>query len=124
MCVIITRNKLERYQFWQREPAERTAEAVAFWTNEYPQIATTNSIAVELSATGFHPLDPIICPNNAWSNYYEPLRDSLHPLRQLQTRTEALSHVTTELENEIAVHDRAGNDVAFVFVSAALERKA
>jgi hypothetical protein len=43
MCVIITRNKLERYQYWQRELAERTAEAVAFWINEYPQIATTDS---------------------------------------------------------------------------------
>jgi SAM-dependent methyltransferase len=103
---------------WQREPAARTAEAVAFWTNEYPQIATTESIAAELSAAGFHPLDPVICDNNAWSNYYEPLRARLHQLAQHQHRTTALDQVMAELQQEIAVYDRAGDDVALAFFCA------
>ncbi len=103
---------------WQREPAERKPEAVAFWANEYPQITTANAVVDELNAAGFNTPDPVIHSKNAWSNYYEPLRTRLDPLRQLQSSSEALSHLLAELENEIAIYDQAGDDVAVAYFTA------
>lgn len=103
---------------WQRKPAERSADAIAFWTSEYPHITTADAVVDELNASGFNALDPVFCSRGAWSNYYEPLRARLDQLRQLQPRTEALNQLIAELENEIAVHDRAGDDVALAFFSA------
>ena len=103
---------------WQREPEKRSGEAIVFWTNEYPQITTADAVVAELSAAGFNALDPVICARTAWSNYYEPLRNRLDHLRQLQTRSEALTHLMAEVENEIAIYDRTGNDVALALFSA------
>jgi SAM-dependent methyltransferase len=103
---------------WQREPAKRSAEASAFWTNEYPDIETPDAIVVELAAAGFHPLEPVFSGRNAWSNYYEPLRDRLRLLAKRQDRSQALIDVMAELEREIAVYDLAGDDVALAFFLA------
>jgi SAM-dependent methyltransferase len=103
---------------WQRKPANRSAEASAFWTKEYPDIETPDAIVAELAAAGFHPLDPVLSGRNAWSNYYEPLRDRLRLLAKRQDRSQALIDVMEELEREIAVYDRAGDDVALTFFLA------
>ena len=103
---------------WQSTPEKRSAEVSAFWTNEYPQITTADTVMAELSAAGFNALDPVFCARTAWSNYYEPLRNRLDHLKQLQARTEALTHLMAELENEIAIYDRTGNDVAVAFFCA------
>jgi serine/threonine-protein kinase HipA len=102
---------------WQHEANERSAEAISFWTNEYPQISTPDAVMVELNTAGFNAHDPVICSRNAWSNYYEPLRARLARLSQLP-RTQALKQLIAELESEIAVYDRARDDVALAFFSA------
>lgn len=103
---------------WQRKPEQRSAEVSAFWINEYPQITTADAVVAELSAAGFNALDPVFCTRTAWSNYYEPLRNRLDRLRRPQPRTEALTHLMAELENEIAIYDRTEDDVAVAFFCA------
>jgi len=100
---------------WQREPSRGSAEAIVFWTNEYPDIAAPDAIVAELDAAGFRVLDPVICNRNAWSNYYEPLRDRLHQLAKQKSRSQALIDLMAELNKEIYVYERAGDDVALAF---------
>lgn len=97
---------------WQCGSAKRSTEASVFWTKEYPDIATADAVIDELTAAGFNPLDPVLSSRKAWSNYYEPLRDRLRLLEKRQNRPQALIHVMAELKREIAVYDRAGDDVA------------
>ena len=103
---------------WQCEPAVRSPKASAFWVEEYPDITTTDEIVGELTAAGFNPLDPVLSDQNAWSNYYEPLRDRLRALRNRGDRPQALINVIAEFEREIDVYDCAGDEVALSFFLA------
>ncbi len=103
---------------WQCEPAARSDKASAFWAKEYPDITTTADIVDELTAAGFDPLDPVLSDRNAWSNYYEPLRDRLRLLRKRGDRPQALTNVIAEFEREIDVYDCAGDEVALCFFLA------
>ena len=103
---------------WQREPAERSAEALAFWTKEYPDIEEPNAVVAQLAAAGFNPLEPVYSGRNVWSNYYEPLRDRLRLLAKRRNCSQALIDLMVELEREIGVYERAGDDVALAFFLA------
>ena len=103
---------------WQCEPAARSGKATAFWHKEYPDITTAADVVDELTAAGLKPVDSVLSPRNAWSNYYEPLRDRLRLLRKRGGCTQALSNVIAEFEQEIEVYDCAGNDVALCFFLA------
>ena len=103
---------------WQCEPAARSGEAAAFWAKEYPDITTAADVVDELAATGFTPLDPVLCPRKAWSNYYEPLRERLHLLTKGRERPQALINVIAEFEREIHIYDCAADDVALCFFLA------
>jgi len=103
---------------WRREPARRSTEASTFWTNEYPDIATPDAIVAELGAAGFSSIVPVMCQRNVWSNYYEPLRDRLRLLTKRHTRSQALNDVMSELDIEISIYDRDGDDVAVAFFLA------
>ena len=103
---------------WSRERTERSAEAVAFWTNEYPDLTDPGSIKTDLTSAGFRILDPIICPPKVWSNYYEPLRIRLNQLEQDGLCTPALTDLMAEMKNEIAVYDQAGDQVSVAFFLA------
>ena len=103
---------------WQCEPVNRSTEASLFWTEEYPDMATADTIINELIAAGFNPLDPVLSNRKAWSNYYEPLRDRLRLLVERQHRSQALIDVMAELEREITIYDRADDDVALSFFLA------
>ena len=103
---------------WHCEPTKRSFEASAFWEKEYPEIATADAVVDELTATGFDPLDPVLCGKKPWSNYYEPLRDRLRLLVKRKNRPQALSDLMAELEREIDVYDCAGDDVALSFFLA------
>ena len=103
---------------WQCEPTKRSDEASVFWEKEYPDIATADSIIDELTSAGFTPLDPVQCGRKPWSNYYEPLRDRLCLLAKRPSRPQALVDLIAELEREIDVYDRAGDNVALFFFIA------
>ena len=106
---------------WQREPAIRSDEASAFWAKEYPDITTAANVVDELATAGFAPLDPVLSPRKAWSNYYEPLRDRLRLLSKREDRSQALTEVVAEFEREIHIYDCAGDDVALSFFLARRE---
>ena len=103
---------------WQNEPAQRSAQATAFWSEEYPDITTANTIVADLRMAGFRALEPVLSGRKVWSNYYEPLRQRLDQLAQLQQGSQALTDLMAELETEIGVYDQAGDDVALAFFLA------
>jgi len=103
---------------WQRQPSARSDKASAFWAREYPDMTTAADIVDELSAAGFNPLDPVLSDRNAWSNYYQPLRDRLRLLRKRGDCPQALTKVIAEFEREIDVYDCAGDEVALYFFLA------
>ena len=103
---------------WQRNPAGRSSDAITFWTSEYPDITTSADITAELAAAGFCPLEPVMCQRNAWSNYYEPLRERLSQLAQSKSRSQALIDVMAEMDREISVYDQAGDEVNIAFFLA------
>lgn len=103
---------------WQCEPTTRSDKVSAFWVKEYPDIATTADVVDELIAAGFNPLDPVLSGREAWSNYYESLRDHLCQLTKRGDCQQALITVMAEFEQEIDVYDSAGNEVALAFFLA------
>ena len=103
---------------WQTDPTERSSEATAFSSKEYPDISTADAVVDELTTAGFIPLDPVLSSRKAWSNYYEPLRDRLRLLEIRHNRPEALIDLMTELEQELDVYDSAGDDVVITFFLA------
>ncbi|MDX1697816.1 MAG: methyltransferase domain-containing protein [Thiohalobacterales bacterium] len=103
---------------WQREPAARSDTTSAFWAVEYPDITTAAAIMDELTAAGFKPLQPVLAGRKAWSSYYEPLRQRLQQLKTRGGHPEALANLIAELEREIDVYDRAGEEVAPCFFLA------
>jgi SAM-dependent methyltransferase len=103
---------------WQTDPTERSSQATAFWSKEYPDISTADAVVDELTAAGFIPLDPVLSSRKAWSNYYEPLRDRLRLMEMRQNRPEALIDLMTELQQELDIFDSAGDDVAITFFLA------
>jgi cyclopropane fatty-acyl-phospholipid synthase-like methyltransferase len=103
---------------WQSEPAARSGKASAFWVKEYPDITTAADVVDELTAAGLKPIDSVLSTQNAWSNYYEPLRDRLRQLRKGDDHPQALSNIIAEFEREIDVYDSAGDNVALSFFLA------
>lgn len=103
---------------WKTDPTERSSEASEFWATEYPEISTAAAVEDELTAAGFYPLEPVLSSQQAWSNYYEPLRDRLSLLEGRLNHPQALKDLMTELEKEIDVYDSAGDDVAIAFFLA------
>ncbi len=100
---------------WQREATARPDKTSAFWKSEYPDISTIPAVMDELTAAGFKPLDPVPSSQNAWSNYYEPLRNRIRQLKTSRDCSGALVNLIAELEREIDVYDCAGNEVGLYF---------
>jgi len=103
---------------WRSEPSERSEEASTFWEKEYPDITTPGAVVDQLTAAGFKPLDPLSTGRQSWANYYEPLRDRLRLLANRQNHPQALINLIAELEREIDVYDRVGDEVALSFFLA------
>ena len=99
---------------WRVEPHARSSDA-AFWATEYPDISTPDTVMAELAAAGFRPEEPVLADRKAWSNYYEPLRHRLAGLAGRAANPQALVQLIAEMQREIAVYDRGGNNVALAF---------
>ena len=103
---------------WQLRPEQRSAEASAFWSSEYPDITSSDGVRAELSAAGYQVLDPVICDRKVWSNYYEPLKNRLRLLSKQSSLSHALTELIAEINEEIAIYDLDGDDVALAFFLA------
>ncbi len=103
---------------WRSEPAKHSNEVSAFWRNEYPNIATADTVLEQLTAAGFHPLDPILLDRKVWSNYYDPLRERLRLLTKGKDHPQALIDLIDEFEREIHIYDCTGNEIALAFFCA------
>ena len=96
---------------WIHEPGQRAPAAQAFWNREYPDMADFAGILAELKAADLIPVDSLMLGPDAWSNYYEPLRARLQSLAQSQKRSAALDQLLVDLQREIDVYDRYGDEV-------------
>lgn len=106
---------------WRGKEKNRSTEASSFWNAEYPDISTPGAIIEQLKAAGFKTLDPVSAGREAWANYYEPLRERLHSLGRRKDHPQALIDLLADLEREIEVYDRAGDEVAVTFFLARKE---
>lgn len=103
---------------WQSDRIDQGSVASTFWKTEYPDITTVDAVLGELVSTGYEPLKPVKCKQQAWSNYYEPLRERLAILEKKRDRSQALIDVMSELKNEIDIYEQGFEDVAVVFFFA------
>lgn len=102
---------------WQRSTEQRSIQGTDFWTAEYPDIQTIDSVLSALKQTGYETFDPEICERKVWSNYYEPLRARLVDLSHRKDNALALIEVIDGLTREIDIYDQT-DDVSVVFFTA------
>ena len=93
-----------------------TAEAAAFWADEYPAMTTPEGVVADLEATGFTLVDQHAVPRGDWRAYYDPLRRRLDTLTP--TATGALADVLATMRREIAIFDRYGASYAAIWFVA------
>jgi SAM-dependent methyltransferase len=62
---------------------EPPAEALRFWQEAYPEMATVDENLMRLSAAGYRLLGHFTLPENAWwDNYYHPMAARIESLRE------------------------------------------
>ena len=102
---------------WKGKKNSQSSLAVDFWIGEYPDISRIDQVLKELVEANFQPLEPYVCNQVVWSNYYEPLRRRLDQLALQPNLSSALIQVMEEFRNEIRIYDQT-DDVDLVFFIA------
>ena len=77
-------------------------EAVQFWKDEYPDMQTVGKRLEQIQQEGFEVLDHFTLSQQAWLNYYKPLKDRITELKPSMKESEALS----DLEREISIYEQ------------------
>jgi SAM-dependent methyltransferase len=103
---------------WMQGPGQRAPAAREFWNREYPDMADAAQILAEIRAADLMPVDPWVLGRDAWSNYYEPLRARLGSLAESQECSAVLAQLRADLQREIDVYDRFGDEVMPSFFQA------
>lgn len=88
------------------------AEAVQFWNEHAPAMATIEDNIRRAEAAGLRAFDHFILPRSAQECYYAPLRRRLH---DLDGEAPGIGGAVATLKAEIAVHDRYGDSFGQVF---------
>ncbi|MXZ81060.1 MAG: class I SAM-dependent methyltransferase [Gammaproteobacteria bacterium] len=85
---------------------ERPDEIDAYWTNEYPEIATASEKIGILEEQGFAPVGYFPLPENCWTDhYYAPLQSGFDAFLARHGTAEASSIIDSE-RIEIALYER------------------
>ena len=103
---------------WVEGPGRRAPAAQAFWDREYPDMADVAAVLAQLEVADLIPVDTRMLGGNAWSNYYEPLRARLQSLAETPKRSAALGQLLVDLQREIDLYDRFGDQVMPCFFQA------
>lgn len=91
-------------------------EAQAFWHEAYPAMTTVEGNIRTAAECGYEVLDHFTLPQSAWwDEYYTPLSERAARLRPEAGANPALAYVLDDLEREIAMCDRYGDAVGYVF---------
>ncbi|MGF1640986.1 MAG: SAM-dependent methyltransferase [Rhodospirillales bacterium] len=103
---------------WKVPPRDRSAEAVAFWAEDYPAMTDPEVVVGQLCEHGFRLIETVEVPRSAWSNYYDPLRSRMALLRPRVRTGSALARILATFEREIALFDSDDRSFASVFFVA------
>lgn len=95
---------------WLRE--ELSADAVAFWKREYPDMQTVPVRQEQIRTAGYSIISDFALSGESWSNYIEPLRKRVAELED----TENVSPAARDIQAEIDIYDRfLGKDFGYRF---------
>ncbi|KDE39444.1 Transcriptional regulator, MerR family [Nitrincola lacisaponensis] len=78
------------------------SEAVDFWLQEYPDIQSVSRRIKQIENAGYEVLSHFTLSNQAWSEYYSPLKQQVLALKQDRPDSIALS----DLLNEVSVYEK------------------
>ncbi|MGR5080139.1 MerR family transcriptional regulator [Photobacterium swingsii] len=71
-------------------------EAVEFWKQEYPDIQTVATRLAQINAAGFDVIEHFTLSEEAWQNYYEPLKSRVKELEAGIPHSVALQDINKE----------------------------
>ncbi|MBP0047547.1 methyltransferase domain-containing protein [Marinobacterium sp. AK62] len=76
--------------------------AVDFWQQEYPDMQTVAARKRQMQQTGYQVIDHFPLSQQAWVNYYEPLKARVNALKPQMAGSQALA----DCEREIALYEQ------------------
>lgn len=92
------------------------AEARAFWNEASPAMMAVEGNLKTAAECGYEALDHFTLPQSAWwDEYYTPLEKRARRLRHQADTDPALTRVIEETKREIAICERYGDTVGYVF---------
>jgi len=91
-------------------------DAMRFW-EEYPALTTIDRNLVIANEAGFQVIDSFTLPRGAWvDNYYGPMQRRIEELRVVHEGNAAAQDALDQLQFEIDVHDRHGDEYSYAFL--------
>ncbi|MGL4734261.1 MAG: MerR family transcriptional regulator [Enterovibrio sp.] len=79
-----------------------SADAVSFWKGEYPDMQTVSKRLAQMHQAGFTVIEHYTLSEQAWLNYYQPLKAQVAQLKPSMPNSTAIA----DLEKEIAIYER------------------
>jgi DNA-binding transcriptional MerR regulator/cyclopropane fatty-acyl-phospholipid synthase-like methyltransferase len=77
-------------------------QAVEFWRNEYPDMQTLATRLTQIQQAGYQLLNHFTLSEQAWLDYYQPLKARIHQLKPSMPNSTALA----DIEREIAIYEQ------------------
>ncbi len=77
-------------------------DAKAFWKNEYPDMQTIGKRLAQMHQAGFEIVDHFTLSEQAWSQYYQPLKERVTELKPNIPDSPAIA----DTEREIACYEQ------------------
>lgn len=77
-------------------------ETIAFWEGEYPDMQTTEKRLAQIRQAGFEVIDHFTLSDQAWHDYYQPLKARVAELKPSMPDSAALD----DIAHEIMIYER------------------
>jgi hypothetical protein len=95
---------------------EPSPEAVAFWNDCYPAIASVEKTRAKAERAGYEVVATFRLPGSVWSdNYYTPLEKRLPDLKEAAAGNPDAESFVAFSEREIAMYREHGDEYGYVF---------
>ncbi|MGR5143939.1 MerR family transcriptional regulator [Photobacterium sp. DNB23_23_1] len=75
-----------------------SAERLAFWQKEYPDMTTVEVRIKQAQEAGYHVIDNFTLSDKAWQAYFLPLQQRINELKETMAESQALKDIQTELD--------------------------
>lgn len=81
--------------------ANPSPQAQAFWAGEYPDMQNIDKRLAQMRQAGFEVIEHFTLSENAWADYYQPVKAQVAKLKPNMPNSRALA----DLEREIAIYE-------------------